>query len=110
LDAFLPYFAGFFDGEGSIGIYRNGNSHRGRTLRVTITQNVGAEATQFLEESRQRWGGALTLMNRSYSRPAWIWQVSASKGVRTLRDIRPSSVMVSERTNEADPTQAPQLW
>jgi hypothetical protein len=89
VDTFLPYFAGFFDGEGSIGVYTNGNKHRGRTLRVSITQNVGPEATELLKESRRRWGGALTLMNRTYARPAWIWQVSASNGVRALRDMRP---------------------
>jgi DNA transposition AAA+ family ATPase len=32
----LPYIAGFFDGEGSIGIYLNGKK-QGRTLRVQHT-------------------------------------------------------------------------
>jgi hypothetical protein len=90
MDPFLPYFAGFFDGEGSIGIYRNSRHHQpGRTLRVQVTQNVSREATELLEEAQRRWGGALTIMNRTHARPAWMWQVSASKGVRALREIRP---------------------
>jgi hypothetical protein len=37
VDLSLPYLAGFFDGEGPIGIYTNGLG-TGRTLRVQLTQ------------------------------------------------------------------------
>jgi hypothetical protein len=79
----------------------NGNKHRGRTLRVQITQNVGTEATRLLQEAQRRWGGALTLMNRSYARQAWCWQVSASKGVRALRDMRPWLRLKAEQADVA---------
>jgi hypothetical protein len=102
VDPFLPYFAGFFDGEGSIGIYRNTRYHQpGRTLRVQVTQNVGREATELLQEARGRWGGALSMMNRAHARPAWMWQVSASKGVRALRDIRPWLRVKAEQADVA---------
>jgi hypothetical protein len=88
VDAFLPYISGFFDGEGSIGIYRNGNTN-GRALRVQLTQNVTPDSTELLRECRERWGGSMALMNRSAKRPAWNWQVSSSNGVRALMDMRP---------------------
>jgi hypothetical protein len=72
VDAFLPYIAGFFDGEGSIGIYRGGHTN-GRALRVQLTQNVTPDSTELLRECRIRWGGSLSLMNRSARRPAWNW-------------------------------------
>ena len=89
MDPLLPYLAGFFDGEGSIGIYTNRNPHRGRTLRVQITQNVSNESTRLLQECRRRWGGSLSVMNRSYKRDAWNWQTSSASGVRFLREVRP---------------------
>jgi hypothetical protein len=89
VDPFLPYLAGFFDGEGSIGIYRNGNPHGGRTLRVQLTQNVSAASTLLLKECQTRWGGSLCEMNRNHKRTAWNWQASATSGVKALSDIRP---------------------
>jgi hypothetical protein len=53
----LPCIAGFFGGEGSIGIYMNGQG-RGRTLRVQITQNVTPQSTMMLTAIRERWGGS----------------------------------------------------
>ena len=88
MDTFLPYLAGFFDGEGSIGIYSNG-AKKGRTLRVQLTQNVSPLATELLQECRSRWGGSLSLMNRSLRKQAWNWQASAANGRRVLLDIRP---------------------
>jgi hypothetical protein len=89
VDTFLPYLAGFFDGEGSIGIYRNGDQHGGRTLRVQLTQNVSVASTLLLKECQTRWGGSLCEMNRNDKRTAWNWQASATSGVKALSDIRP---------------------
>jgi hypothetical protein len=88
VDAFLSYMVGFFDGEGSIGIYTNGKA-QGRTLRVQLTQTITPDSTELLRECRSRWGGSLALMNRTAKRPAWNWQVSSAKGVCVLNDIRP---------------------
>jgi hypothetical protein len=88
MDPFLPYFAGFFDGEGSIGIYRNG-SGKGRTLRVQLTQNATPQSALLLHECRARWGGSICLMNRHAKRPAWNWQASAGRGAAVLQDLQP---------------------
>lgn len=90
MDPFLPYLAGFFDGEGSIGIYRNGRAvSGGRTLRVQLTQTATRAGTQLLEECQVRWGGSLCLMNREMKRTAYNWQASSGAGIRVLRDLRP---------------------
>jgi hypothetical protein len=89
VDPFLSYFAGFFDGEGSIGIYSNTNKHRGRTLRVQVTQTVTPTSTELLREVQARWGGSLAVMNRRERRHAWNWQASARTGRRVLVEIRP---------------------
>jgi hypothetical protein len=88
LDPFLLYFAGFFDGEGSIGIYSNGPG-KGRTLRVQLTQNATLLSTALLHDCRSRWGGSISPMNRTSKRPAWIWQASAASGAAVLEDVCP---------------------
>jgi hypothetical protein len=94
----LPYLAGFFDGEGSIGIYTNGLG-RGRTLRVQITQTVTPISTELLTAMRDRWGGALCPFNRALRRNAWNWQASATKGYCFLRDVRPWLLLKAEQAD-----------
>lgn len=96
----LPYLAGFFDGEGSIGLYRNGQGH-GSTLRVQITQNCSPLADALLEAIKENWGGSLSLMNRDRKRPAWSYQASSSKGVQFLRDMRPYLILKAEQADIA---------
>jgi hypothetical protein len=48
------YVAGFFDGEGNVGIYAGGGT--GRTLRAQITQADSQDAYALLFEMRARWG------------------------------------------------------
>ncbi|MBO9553478.1 hypothetical protein [Cellulomonas sp.] len=86
-DAEAAYIAGFFDGEGSLGIYSNGTT--GRCLRAQITQAESKEARETLERWRARWGGSLCTLNRSLRRHAMIWQVSGDNAADFLREIRP---------------------
>lgn len=86
---YLAYFAGFFDGEGSIGIYTNGNTAAGRTLRVQLTQNIDPIATSILTEAADRWHASMTIMNRTMKRPAYNWQNSGANAYATLLDLRP---------------------
>jgi hypothetical protein len=84
----LPYLAGFFDGEGSIGIYSNGQGH-GRSLRVQLTQNCGPKVDQLFRLWAEEWGAGMSLMNRNGRRPAWNWQASGANACAFLRAIRP---------------------
>lgn len=100
LEFSLPYVAGFFDGEGSIGIYRNGRGN-GCTLHVQITQTVGPQADELLRAIQARWGGSLTPMNKKLRRPAWNYQASASAGVALLRDLRPYLLLKADQADVA---------
>src|SRR3982751_6376897 len=88
-DVVLAYVAGFFDGEGSIGIYRNGQGtfH----LRTQLTQNVTVESHHLLEELRLTFGGNLAFMRaRIYKGgAAYNWQLTGNTAARFLKEIRP---------------------
>jgi hypothetical protein len=88
MDLNLAYMAGFFDGEGSIGIYRGGSA-AGRSLRCQVTQNVSPESAALLKACRARWGGSLAIMNRRLKYPAYNWQVSGPRALRLLCELRP---------------------
>lgn len=94
----MPYIAGLFDGEGSVGIYTNGQGH-GRTLRVQITQTVTPQSTALFAATKARWGGSLCSYNKALRRPAWNWQVSAKTGYVFLRDIRPWLVLKADQAD-----------
>jgi hypothetical protein len=98
VDLSLPYLAGFFDGEGSIGIYTNGLG-TGRTLRVQLTQTVTPQSTALLTAMRDRWGGSLCPFNRTLRRNAWNWQVSAGKGIVFLHDVRPWLLLKADQAD-----------
>lgn len=100
MDLSLPYLAGFFDGEGSVGIYTNGRKD-GRTLRSQVTQNVSPAVTSLLEACRERWGGSLTVMNRDMKRQAYNWQTSGPKAAIFLREIRPWVILKAEQIDLA---------
>jgi hypothetical protein len=94
----LPYLAGFFDGEGSIGIYKNGQQW-GRTLRVQITQTISPQSTALLTAMRERWGGSLCPFNKELRRAAWNWQASANNGYLFLCEVRPWLLLKAEQAD-----------
>ena len=90
------YFAGFFDGEGSVLIYQRRRGARGRfqpyNLRATVT-NTNREV---LVVFKNAFGGGVyrhhcsSAPNRS---PAWVWTVSCQKAAVFLRCIEPSLIV-----------------
>lgn len=79
----LEYCAGFFDGEGSIGLYRNGNGvwH----LRTQVTQNQNAASTQLLGCLRDKFGGNICLRGEG----AYNWQLNSAVAARFLTELLP---------------------
>ena len=57
----LSYIAGFFDGEGSIGVYHHVNNgvQTGFHLRVQLRQNKTKPSSQLLRELVARFGGCV---------------------------------------------------
>jgi hypothetical protein len=93
------YVAGFFDGEGNVGIYAGGGT--GRTLRAQITQADSEDAYALLFEMRARWGGSLSAFNRSLLRNAWIYQVGGDGTYTLLHWISPYLRLKAEQVGLA---------
>lgn len=83
--AHLAWCAGFIDGEGCIGIHRNGRNPPTATLRVSVTSEEAVSRLQYV------FGGII----RSYKRPApriryWRWYVGRRSDLsRVLTAILP---------------------
>jgi hypothetical protein len=87
--ALLAYVAGFFDGEGSIGIYRNGQGTF--YLRTQLTQNITPDSQLLLEQLRATFGGNLSFMRARVYRggAAYNWQLNGNLAARFLCAIPP---------------------
>lgn len=97
----VEYQAGFFDGEGSIGIYKNGNGifH----LRTQLTQNILPTSTILLEEFKNLYGGNLSQMKSSIYRngAAYNWQLNGIGAVTFLQTLLPFLVLKKEQATVA---------
>lgn len=84
------YLAGFFDGEGCIGVYRG--MHHGRPgfhLRTQLTQNINDESIRLLTELTVAYGGNGSVMCRSRCQRAFNWQLNGDGAARFLDAIEP---------------------
>ncbi len=84
------YAAGFFDGEGSIGIYPTTFDGRDRYyLRTQITQSVSALSTELLTALRELHGGNLSLITGARRNKVYNWQLNSYKAAKFLRWLEP---------------------
>lgn len=97
----VEYYAGFFDGEGSIGIYRNGG--RNWHLRTQLTQNILPSTTELMLELNALYGGNLsTMRSKIYlGGGAYNWQLNGDVAVAFLRDIQPHLRLKKEQADIA---------
>ena len=85
---FLNYTAGFFDADGTVGVYwhRDETSSRGGGLHLHagITQKF---YMPIFAEWQNRWGGSLVPSRKKH--PSWKWDVSNHKALSFLEAICP---------------------
>ena len=98
----LEWLAGFFDGEGSIGVYAR-NTNRDKSIRyyvlvVSLAQS-GNIGKQICEKLQSIYGGSVYL-GKSAHKPQWKWNVSADLAQQFLYTIKPFLINKKE---EADP-------
>lgn len=87
----IIYFAGFFDGEGSVFINSNGidgNGNQRYVLRCTLSQNN----RDVLLDMQSIWGGSVT--NKAHRGPlskkdGYTWSCSVKKAKSFLTDVLP---------------------
>lgn len=69
----LEYLAGFFDGEGSIGIYRY--------LEPTV--QLGLTNEEMLRNLQNQWGGSVTKYKcKTNRKPAWGWSLYSKAQIK----------------------------
>lgn len=97
MDMFVPYIAGFFDGEGTVDIrWRmakagNGKKYERFEVRVMLCQMV----IKPLEMCRGRWGGSIQMQKV----PRWI--VTGQQAAKFLRDILPFLIVKKDEAEIA---------
>jgi hypothetical protein len=87
------YIAGFFDGEGCVGIY--GNPGKRFHLRACITQNIDIFSAFLLTEIHKRFGGSLVKATSPIYRngEVFTWQTYSIKACAFLKAIEPYLIL-----------------
>ena len=87
----IEYLAGFFDGEGCIGVYPSKNKKGYKTYNLVLT--VGQIEPIVIRKLHGKYGGSLRFDERSKKiknrQDAWYWHISGRKAERFLRDVFP---------------------
>lgn len=87
----MAWFAGFFDGDGSVGVYRDrykdARSPNTEAPRYVLRASVCNQSKWLLEGFVALWGGSISKQPR-----AWLWRISAAKAQWFLEDIYPHVV------------------
>jgi hypothetical protein len=90
------YIAGFFDGEGCVGLYKNG---RGTYhLRVQVVQNVTKASAKLFDELRILYGGAWCPRKGKKSAN---WQLSGDNAEYFLKELQPHVRLKKDQVNLA---------
>lgn len=89
------YIAGFFDGEGSIGIYKrkDRNKGNGSCARIQLTQNKSKESTFILNQLMLEYGGNLSIQKTLSGNIKYNWQLNPKGVEKFLKDITPYLIL-----------------
>lgn len=82
----LAYLAGFFDGEGSVGIYSNGQV-TGHGLKIQITQNDSTYTRELFEHLRATYGGRFDTQRTLSGNLKLNFQLNGDNASEFLRGI-----------------------
>lgn len=81
------YIAGFFDGEGCIGLYHRKGRVNGASLRIQLTQNKSKESTTILYYLKDKYGGAISEQRTLSNNVKYNWQLAPRGSKVFLEDI-----------------------
>lgn len=82
----IAYIAGFFDGEGSIGMYPRPD-RRSYNVRMQLAQNKSAVSLRLFHRLRDQYGGNVSEQTTLSGRTKLNWQLSARGIVQFLGDV-----------------------
>lgn len=92
----LAYVAGFFDGEGCIGLYQANSCRSSVRLAVQIFQNHGSAQDDLMRAIHAQWGGTLHDRGRGFH-----YGANGKTGAKLLRDLRPHLRLKAEQADIA---------
>lgn len=93
---FVQYLAGFFDGEGTISVYRN---RKGKYTVLTIA--VGQNDPTPLKLFHNIFGGSLFSRVKSSGVIHWVWRASPNVAYNTLKTLRPYLIVKARQADLA---------
>ena len=93
------WIAGFFDGEGSVGIYTSGR--RCPYLKAQIVQCDTALTRAVLLELQTRFAGSISHAPARKRMGSFVWQVSSGPAAQFLHFIRPHLHLKGEQADVA---------
>lgn len=95
-DAMLPYYAGFFDGEGCVSVHS-----RGRQWSV-LKASISNTDLPVLEDFKGRFGGGIYRgSSRRGVKPWWKWEATSKAAANFLETILPYSKIKAEQIEVA---------
>lgn len=94
----IVYMAGFFDGEGYVGISTSNKKYDSLSLRVLI----GQRDKKPLELAQKRWGGAIwNSVDSRNGRDHYRWDIKGQIATKFLSEIQPYLVVKKKQVKYA---------
>jgi hypothetical protein len=101
------YVAGFFDGEGCVGVYPSGKSLR---LKVQLIQVATQQSAAIMGRLFGEFGGNLSFRKRRGTKTVLAWQLDANKAVTFLKWIQPYVLIKRDQIDLAVYWQQNRSW
>lgn len=97
------YFAGFFDGEGCVGIYKIGRKIRYRNPYYQLVVSITNTNLVILKIFKEKFGGYIvTLKKRKENHTqAYLWKIASIQAKDFLNKILPYSLLKSPQIKYA---------
>lgn len=89
MDITKEYIAGFFDGEGSIGIYSRKDRFNGTCCRIQVVQNKTEDSTPLFNFLKNKYGGNISEQITLSNGIKYNWQLNPKGTKAFLLDILP---------------------
>jgi len=93
----LQYIAGFFDGEGSVGIYYRQKTKDRFHLRTQLSQNKDKNIQKMMDYLVDKFGGNLSEQVTLSGRVKYNWQLNSDTAVSFLRKIEPYLIIKKDQ-------------
>lgn len=96
----LRYLAGFFDGEGSVAVYKNSDK-RGYCLKFQLTQNVTPQSALIVDWLKNHYDVSVNVQRTLSGKEKYNVALSGAKAATILRDLQPHVILKKDQIDLA---------